>query len=559
MIRGIAGLATRCMRAGVAQRQSVRHAVAALLVLAVGALLPWTTQAGAGQPAADSALLVQTDAGVVRGRVGDGVREFRGLPFAAPPIGALRFAPPAAVTPWSDVRDATRFGPACPQVSRFGLTEASDEEDCLHLNVATPLAASRKARPVLVWFYGGAFVGGASNLYALDYLARQGDLVVVSSNYRLGALGFMAHPAFAADSNGGYALEDQRAALRWVQRNIARFGGDPRNVTIAGVSAGAFSVCAHLFTPERTAGLFHRAIIQSAGCTQPLRSVSDATRIGLEVAKLAGCGDPATALTCLRAKSAHDLVAAGMQVAGREPLAFAPSVGTPALPRQGEHALRSGRFVRVPIINGGTRDEMRLYVGYDVAAGLVINPETYGARLQALYGTHAPAVMAQYPAGEYSSAATALGTAMSDYIPAAGLGNCLFLRTAGLAARWVPVYEYEFADRNAPPVIADPGIELGAVHTAELPYQFPRFSNTSRWDGPPLTAPAQQLADDMLAYWASFARTGRPAAAQRPVWRRFKSDRDVLRLEPGTLRMIDAGTEHRCEFWRRLYPQALSR
>ncbi len=541
-----------------ALRGGLRRAMGYAAVLVLGWMLPVITPSGTAQTAADAALLVQTEAGALRGTIGKGVREFRGIPFAAPPVGPLRFAPPAAAQPWPGVRDATRFGAACPQVVRFGLTEASDEEDCLHLNVATPLAGSRKPRPVLVWFYGGAFVGGASNLYALDYLARQGDLVVVSSNYRLGALGFMSHPAFAPDSNGGYALEDQRAALRWVQRNIARFGGDPGNVTIAGVSAGAFSVCAQLFTPERAAGLFHRAIIQSAGCTQPMRSVAEANRIGLEVATLVGCGDPATALACLRSKSAHDVVAAGMQITAREPLAFAPSVGTAALPRQGEDALRSGRFVRVPIINGGTRDEMRLYVGYDVAAGAVIDQETYGARLQAVYGDHASQVLQRYPAAQYSSAATALGTAMSDYSPSAGLGNCLFLRTAALASRWVPVYEYEFADRNAPPVMADPGIELGAVHTAELPYQFPSFSNTSRWDGPALTPPAQRLADEMLAYWASFARSGAPAAGQQTAWRRFKSDRDVLRLEPGNVRMIDGGAEHRCDFWQRLYPAALS-
>ena len=128
---------------------------------------------------------------------------------------------------------------------------------------------------MLVWFYGGAFVGGSTRLYPIDFLAREGDMVVVSVNYRLGPLGFMAHPAFGAEANGGYALEDQRAALRWVQRNIAAFGGDPGNVTIGGVSAGAASVCMHLISPERTSGLFQKAIIQSAGCTFNMRSVDE--------------------------------------------------------------------------------------------------------------------------------------------------------------------------------------------------------------------------------------------------------------------------------------------
>jgi para-nitrobenzyl esterase len=214
-------------------------------------------------------------------------------------------------------------------------------------------------------------------------------MVVVSVNYRLGPLGFMPHPAFGADFNGGYALEDQRQALRWVQHNIAAFGGDPGNVTIGGVSAGAASVCMHLFTPERTAGLFQRAIIQSAGCTTHLHSVSEASKTGLEVARLVGCGEPATALACLRSKSAHDIVAAATTVAGTDVMTFSPSVGSQALPRQGAEALASGNFVRVPIMNGGNRDEMRLYVGFEVAAGGVITRDTYPDRLRALYGDRA--------------------------------------------------------------------------------------------------------------------------------------------------------------------------
>ena len=145
---------------------------------------------------------------------------------------------------------------------------------------------------MLVWFYGGAFVGGSTRLYPIDFLAREGDMVVVSVNYRLGPLGFMAHPAFGAEANGGYALEDQRAALRWVQRNIAAFGGDPGNVTIGGVSAGAASVCMHLISPERTAGLFHKAIIQSAGCTFRMRSVDEGLQTGLAVARSRGLQRP---------------------------------------------------------------------------------------------------------------------------------------------------------------------------------------------------------------------------------------------------------------------------
>ncbi len=387
--------------------------------------------AGATAAPADGALTVQTADGTVRGRAGKGVREFNGIPFAAPPVGDLRFAPPAPALPWQGVLDATQLRDACPQARRFNLTEASDVEDCLHLNVAVPTAPRAGTRPVLVWFYGGAFVGGSTKLYPNDFLAREGDMVVVSVNYRLGPLGWMAHPAFGAQANGGYALEDQRAALRWVQRNIAQFGGDPARVTIGGVSAGAASVCMHLISPEATTGLFHQAIIQSSGCTFTLRSLEEGKNAGLAVAKLVGCDDPATALRCLRGKPVKELVDAGTVTASSDYRVFAPIYGNGTVPRQGAEAFATGNFVRVPILNGGASYEMRLYVGYEVEAGGKIDAGNYAARLRALYGEHADKVLAAYPASRYSSPATALGTAMSD-LHAGRWPECLPLPAHGM-------------------------------------------------------------------------------------------------------------------------------
>ncbi len=503
-------------------------------------------------------LVVTVDNGAVRGREGTGVREFKGIPYAAPPLGVLRWELPVAARPWSGVRDATQYRSACPQPSRYGLTDASDDEDCLYLNVTVPSTAGPATKhPVLVWIHGGAFIGGSSNLYPLDYLARHGDLVVVSINYRLGVFGFMPHPAFAPAHNGGYALEDQRAALRWVKRNIGAFGGDAGNVTVAGESAGAASVCMHLFAPREATGLFEKAVVQSAACAVHLRSVADASEVGRKVAALVGCDDPATALVCLRAKPVKDLLEAATSVGAGELLAFAPSVGNDTLPMQGADALASGKFVHVPLLNGGNRDEMRLYVGYDVAAGRAVTPDNYAAKLRAIYGDAAPAVLAAYPAASYSSAPAALGTAMSDFMPGGGLSNCLFLESGRLAAHFVPVYEYEFADRDAPPEMPDPGFELGAVHAAELPYQFPHISHTYRVDGPDLAPPAQRLADQMAGYWSGFARSGRPGAAGLPAWGRFTSAGAVMRFEPGKVRPFDAGAAHHCAFWRRQYPEIL--
>ncbi len=538
-------------------RSTARLTMFALLgVAACAELLVTAAQA---DTAADASLRVQTREGKVQGIAGRGVREFNGIPFAAPPVGALRFAPPAPVEPWPGVLDASALRDACPQARRFNLTEESNVEDCLHLNIAVPTTPHSGARPVLVWLYGGAFVGGSTRLYPIDFLAREGDMIVVSVNYRLGPLGFMAHPAFATAANGGYALEDQRAALRWVQRNIAAFGGDPGRVTIGGVSAGAASVCMHLISPERTAGLFQQAIIQSAGCTFNMRSVDEGVKTGLAVANAMGCDDPQTALQCLRSKPVKELVDTGTAIASADYRAFAPIYGNGTVPRQGAEAFASGNFVRVPILNGGTSNEMRLYVGYEVAAGARITLDNYKDRLRALYGDNVDTVLAAYPASRYSSVPTALGTAMSDFMPGGGLNSCLFLRTAWLASRWVPVFQYEFADDTAPPVMNDPGFELGAVHTSEMLYQFPGFSNTSVHDGPSLTAPQQDLSRQMVAYWSSFVRTGRPAGAGLPEWKHFDSSRQALRLKPGAVGMFDASGTHQCPLWERLYPQELAR
>jgi para-nitrobenzyl esterase len=509
--------------------------------------------------AASDPLNVPTDLGVVHGEAGPGVREFKGIPFALPPVGERRFSPPEPASPWAGVLDATRYRSACPQLARYGLTDASDDENCLYLNVTAPAPnlGSAKKRPVIVWIYGGAFVGGSSNLYPLEYLSRSGDVVVVSINYRLGVLGFMAHPAFAPAHNGNLGLEDQREALRWVKRNIAAFGGDPANVTLAGESAGGASVCLQLVSAEQSRGLFQKAIVQSLACTVQLNSVADSERIGEQVAKLVHCEDPAAAPACLRSKSVAELLGAQSTVGAANPRAFTPSVGSRSVPRQGADAFSSGRFLRVPMINGGNRDEMRLYVAYAIAAGQTVTGDTYPKLLESLYGDVAPRVYDEYPLAQYPSAPSALGTVESDFTPAGPLSNCLYLETAREASRYVPLYEYEFADRHAPPEMDDPGFEMGAVHAAELPYFFPHISHNSKVNGPDLEPSSQPVSAAMVAYWSAFAHTGRPAAAGLPMWPRYRGDADVMRFEPGEIHTFDAAAEHHCAFWQNLYPASL--
>lgn len=504
-------------------------------------------------------LVVMTQDGAVRGSQGQGVREWKGIPYASAPSGDRRWALPQPPARWSGVRESTRFRSACPQVVRFELTEASDDEDCLYLNVAVPTAPPTGSRKhaVLIWIHGGAYVGGGANLYPIDYLARTANVVVVSINYRLGVFGLMPHPAFDAAHNGALAFEDQRAAMRWVQRNIEAFGGDARNVTIAGESAGAASVCVHLASPEQSRGLFHRAIVQSVACALRQRTVQEGFRAGLELAQAVGCADVGQALACLRGKPVSQLLAAQTALAARMGRAFSPSVGSNSVPQQPLSALATGKLVKVPLLNGGLKDEMRLYVGYDHVGGAPVTAENYRSKLTAIYGDNAAAVADRYPLKRFSSPPTALGTAMSDFMPGGSLSNCLFLRTGVLASRYVPVYQYEFTDAAAPPVMPDPGFEMGAVHSAELPYMFPNFTNKSVFDGPDLAPASQRLSAQMLAYWGAFARTGRPTVAGLPAWNRFRSDKAVFELNPGRLGEFDAGAAHHCEFWRGLYPDAL--
>ncbi len=499
-------------------------------------------------------------------------------------MGDLRWALPQPAAPWPGVRDATPFGNACPQTRRYELTERSTTEDCLNLNVSTPPGIAPGAKlPVLVWIHGGAFVGGAGSLYRLDKLAAQGRLVVVSVNYRLGVLGFMAIRGIDADFNGDLGLEDQRYALRWVQRNIAAFGGDPENVTVAGESAGGGSVCMHLISPGRVQGLFHKAIVQSAGCLQPMptlaRSVDDgdpaSPPMWKKVAVEVGCGDATDVVACLRATSVEKLLAAqDRQSVGI--MALGPVVENGSVPAQGTDAARTGAVVRVPLLMGGTRDELRLYVAYaKLFAPFLSDYSEAGVRrdwLPAYYGADAPdpthpartrydAIVKEYRIAEGMDGA-GLGSMLSDHQEAVGINDCLYLKTADAFLDRVPaIYQWEFADPDAPVLgvgIAkgmDPGFELGAVHSSELNSLFPNLSNTAAIDAPDLAPASQAMADQMVAYWASFAATGAPAPAGLPAWPRYvKGGTQVMRFTPGNVAPHDAHAAHRCGFWSGLYP-----
>jgi para-nitrobenzyl esterase len=574
-------------------------ALAVMLVVASACLGAVSAEEVAAVP-----LVVRTQLGRVQGVQRHDVLEYRGIPYAAPPVGARRFALPHRAAAWGAVRDASAFGPACPQQARFHLTDASSAEDCLTLNVSVPLGTQVGARlPVLFYIHGGAYVGGSSNLYRLDKLARLGKMVVVSVNYRLGVLGFMPHPAFASHEhlNGNYGLEDQRFALQWVQENIAAFGGNPLNVTIAGESAGAASVCMHLASPEHTKGLFQKALIISVGCLQPVKTVAMGLQTGLSVASMLGCTGSSSKEVrhCMQHASIERILSAQGSYSALHPTElapFAPVVGTrddpnATVPRAVSAALTTGHFATVPLMMGGARDELRLYVGYwwqawkaDPTRSPALDAANFDAVwLPLLYPegadltgqSNAARVSAEYtPAGGWSSLSDAsvpeaLGELMSDFTPAMAINNCLYLHTADAFRAYAqarslffPLYEYEFSDPDAPVMgvgIAKPypPFAMGPVHSAMLNYLFPQMSNTKAIDAPELPASAESLGDQMVYYIAQFMRSATTEVAGLPVWPVYGGGPTVMNFVPDNSQAYDANRQHHCAFWADLYPDRL--
>lgn len=483
---------------------------------------------GASAPA-PSADVVSLSDGSVRGTVGADHQLYQGIPYAAAPVGDLRWRPPAPVRAWDGVRDATRPGARCPQPGTAG------SEDCLFLNVTAPAAG--EGHPVLVWLHGGAFLGGGGDEFDARRLAARADLVVVTLNYRLGALGWLAHPALAhAGGAGNVGLLDQQAALRWVRDNIAAFGGDPVRVTLAGESAGAISVCDHLAAPD-SAGLFRAAIIQSGPC-QAHATAEAGERASSAYAANLGCPDPVTAADCLRdlppaalltAPRYYDL--AGVPVAG-------PVTGGPLLPANPVEAMRSGQVAAVPVLLGVTRDEFTLFLAQRYATtGETVTENGYTPALAEVFGGDAAAVAQRYPpAAHGGSAPRALAAALTDATFACVAGDM-----AGALSRAAPVYAYEFDDPRAPvpDSLANTPFPLGAAHSLELSYLF--------GDGAALDDGQRRLSGEMIAEWAAFAHTGAPGAQ----WPRYDPAHARVRaLVPGGMRIDDDfATAHHCEFW----------
>ena len=457
---------------------------------------------------------VVAPAGPMRGTERDGIRIFKGLPYALPPIGAGRWKPPAPMPAWTGEREATRFGPACIQPpsrpgSIYSEPPAAMSEDCLSLNVWTPKDADKL--PVFVWIHGGSLTTGAGSqpMYDGTRLAKRG-LVVVTINYRLGVLGYLAHPALSAESpertSGNYGLLDQIAALHWVKRNIAAFGGDPANVTVAGESAGALSVMYLLASPPAD-GLFARAIAQSAYMISmpSLRAqrfgMEPAEATGVRIAAAAGASD----LAALRAMAPAALTAAAAK-AGYFPLG---TVDGRVLPRQLPETFDRGEQAPVPLLAGYNSGEIR---SLRFLLPPAVDADAYAAAIRKGYGELAAPFLTHYPP---SNVAESMLATTRD----AMYGWTAQRLAASQAAAGVPSYLYVFD--HGYPASDDNG--LHAFHAAEIPFVFGTMSRTpALWpkaDGSASLAMTEAVMD----YWSSFARSGKPVADGQPEWPAFAS------------------------------------
>jgi len=524
-----------------------RQRLLAALVAAT-ALLSAGSAVAAGKPA-DPAV-VRTDVGAVRGTVADGVRTFQGIPFAAPPVGELRWKPPQPVRPWTTTRDATVAGSACPQDANPESPGGSTNEDCLYLNVTTPQAPARRPHAVLVWVPGGGFFEGAGSSYQAQRMVTRGDVVVVTVNYRLGIFGFFGHDGLA--DSGTFGLQDQQAALRWVRRNAAAFGGDPHNVTLAGESAGGMSTCAQLTSPG-SAGLFAKAVMQSGSCAfdwpaggqypgQEAGSFwlpqADVRTLGGQVSGDLGCPGGAEALECLRKLPAGDLL--------KQTLAFvSPAYGTTTLPENPATAMRAGRFQPVPVLSGNNHDEATAWVSaFD--GGAIDAPGYHRLIVDMVGARRAAKVEAEYPVTSYASPAVAWSVVTTDRI-----WSCNQVTTDRQLAGRVPTYAYEFSDKFSPLTKFTPSpIPLGAAHAMELPYLFSLGGANL-----PFEPDQQRLSDEMIDYWTAFARGGDPNGPGRPHWAPVRGEVSGLSLAPsgqGGIQRVDLAAEHHCGFWSTL-------
>ena len=534
--------------------------------------------------------IIPTTSGPVRGSSEGIVNKFQGIRYANSPAGANRWTPPTPPARSTTVFDATTPGSPCPQVSNQFSPPPPFSEDCLFLNVTTPVQPDGDGGiPVWIFIHGGALVNGAGESYDPSVLVSTQKIIVVTINYRLGALGWLADPAL--DSNGiagNYGLMDQQLAFKWVRDNIARFGGNPNHVTIGGESAGGLSTSSNLASPTAN-GLFHAAIIESgAYMLFDIQAVAAQEALGAKFATAVGCtGTNQQIAACLRSAPVATLLA------DQGIINTSPTAGTTILPVGLSDAFGSGNFNRVPVMQGTNLNEGTLFepfffdpsfnfvpggpAQFFVDNGILSYPQEVGiisgtadlTKIGTLVNLYQPANFPNPDNNNKPSADEALGQIFTDII-----FTCRGFDSNQLLARFVPVHAYEFADPNAPdlfqPLI---GFSYGASHASELQYLFDAKTLQGPADAaanalspapgatvqpPPLTAGGQQLGTEMKAYWANFIRfhdpNGKPEGEagdhSLAFWPAFGQTGYVQKLVPGPAQPFPITTfsiEHNCD------------
>lgn len=487
---------------------------------------------------------VETQFGTIEGLASKSGSQFLGIPYAKAPVGDLRWRAPQPIDALPEGFTATDFGPSCAQApSPFG--EPSLSEDCLYLNIYRPRGAFPAGRkvPVMVWIHGGAFTYGTGKIYDPTPLTKKG-VMVVTINYRVGALGFMAHPALSAEagSSGNYGIQDQQMALQWVQDNIADFGGNPDNVTLFGQSAGGLSVHAHLASPGSTR-LFDKAIIQSGAYLLEQPDIANWEYVGLGVAAAAGCPDQSPA--CLRSLPVEAILA------NQDPgaLGWLPIVDGNTLPLSVAAALFTGNFNQVSVMEGTTADEYTLFtaLSYDLTGNPITN-DTYLSAITDLGfpAEVAPLIASYYPPYLYDSPGAAFSDLGTDMLFA-----CNGQTSLQLLSQHVTTYGYEFNDPNAPFTTLPPvSFPYKATHGAEIPY----LMNTV--GGGEFNKDQKKLSRQMIRFWTNFAKTGNPNG-RHTLWDEYNPvSPTMLSLQPPRAVPIQSFNEdHNCDFWNFLFSQ----
>ena len=508
-----------------------------------------------GAPA--DALSVATTRGLVRGQAAGTSVSFLGIPYASPPVAARRFQPPAKAACWSDVKAASAFGSNCaqPDVNSGAPIGA---EDCLFLNVWTPALPAGGAagtHPVMFWIHGGSQLIGAGNFaspgsgnvnaYDGQYLATAQNAVVVSVNYRLGALGFLAHPALDAESphkvSGNYGLLDQIAGLQWVQDNISKFGGDPAKVMVFGESAGAWDTCAVLASPLAK-GLFSAVAMESGVCVDP--TLASREQKGASVVAALKCDTAMDVAACLRSTPVTSMVAQGpfsnapptgkVDYAHVYDLDFGPNVDGWALVDSPIDAIKKGAFNEVPVLLGTNANEYDLFL-------FGSNIPTCAAATGVLNGAFAPDVVAKvatlYPCTSDAEAKHVLSDAVTDL-----LFTCPARRAArALAGQGMPLFRYFFPHTRELDIYAS----LRAFHSAEIPFVFHTLGGTTDQ----ASAGELGLADAMSGYWARFAGAHNPNGGTATAWEKYDVARDNAAVLDDAITAMDGVHTVGCDYW----------